>query len=63
MFATDRQQLITIKRAEQPRGHPAPPFAMSVHIDTTQILSTLHCKDTAFYQINQKQQLKNTIMA
>lgn len=55
MFATDRQQLLTnIKRAEQPRGYPAPPFAMSVHIDTTQILSTLHCKDTTFYQTNQK---------
>lgn len=55
MFTTDSKHLLTnIKRAEQPRGHPAPPFAMSVHIDTTQILSTLHCKDTTFYQINQK---------
>ena len=54
MFATDRQQILTKKRAEQPRGYPAPPFAMSVHIDTTQILSTLHCKDTTFYQTNQK---------
>lgn len=55
MITTDSKHLLThTKRAEQPRGYPAPPFAMSVHIDTTQILSTLHCKDTTFYQTNQK---------